>query len=92
MVVPSSGATTLFENLIARRADRDLADIDITVMLRDLPAEPTRDDVLRQAEQYAALGVTTLVCSATGPDPAAYLESTFGPVVGELAQIEPTHR
>ena len=69
---------------------RDIAEIDITVGFRDLPPVPTVDDVLRGAEAFAKLGASTLVCSATGPDPAAWLEDTFGPAMSELGAIERT--
>jgi F420-dependent oxidoreductase-like protein len=71
---------------------RDPTEIEVTAMFRDLPPEPTVDDVLRKAEAYAAAGVSTLVTSATGPDPASWLESTFAPSIDQLGQIEPTVR
>ena len=48
----------------------------------------TADDVVRGAEALAAVGVSTLVTGAVGPDPAGWLESTFGPVVERLRDIE----
>ena len=69
---------------------RDIADIDVTVMVQDLPPVPTVDDVLRGAEAFAKVGATTLVCSATGPDPGGWLEETFGPAMDQLAAIETT--
>ena len=33
----------------------------------------------RAAEGFAKVGASTLVCSATGPDPAGWLEDVFGP-------------
>jgi F420-dependent oxidoreductase-like protein len=69
---------------------RDIAEIDITVMFRDLPPAPTVDDVLRAAEAFAKVGASTLVCSATGADPAGWLEDTFAPAMAGLASIERT--
>jgi F420-dependent oxidoreductase-like protein len=68
---------------------RDPAQIEVTASYRDLPADWTTDDVLRGAEALAAVGVDTLVTGAVGPDPAQWLESTFGPVVERLREIEP---
>jgi alkanesulfonate monooxygenase SsuD/methylene tetrahydromethanopterin reductase-like flavin-dependent oxidoreductase (luciferase family) len=68
---------------------RDPNEIEVTVMYRDFPAGTTTDDLLRGAEAFAKLGVSTLVTGAVGPDPAAWLESTFGPAVERLHAIEP---
>ena len=62
-----------------------------TAMFRDFPANASADDLARGAEAFAAVGVSTLVASAVGDDPAATLESTFGPVVDRIATIEPSH-
>ena len=69
---------------------RDANEIEVTAMYRDFPADATPDDLVRGAEEFAEVGVSTLVTSAVGNDPAAYLESTFGPVVDRIATIEPT--
>ena len=50
------------------------------------------DDLIRDAEAFAAVGVSTLVTSSAGDDPAAWLESTFGPCMEKLAAIEPRTR
>jgi F420-dependent oxidoreductase-like protein len=68
---------------------RDPAEIEITAMFRNLPPTPGPDDVVRGAEQLARLGVATLVTGATGPDPAAALESTFTGAMERLWAIEP---
>jgi hypothetical protein len=57
-------------------------------MYRDLPPDATVDDLLRGAEALAKVGVHTLVTGAVGGDPAAWLESTFGPAMERLAVIE----
>jgi F420-dependent oxidoreductase-like protein len=68
---------------------RDPNDIEVTAMLRELPPSPTRADVLSKAEAMAKIGVSTGVTGAVGTDPAGWLESTFGPVMDDLAAIEP---
>jgi F420-dependent oxidoreductase-like protein len=69
---------------------RDPNEIEITAMFRDLPPDPTVDDIVRGAEALAALGVTTLVTGAMGDDPASWLEDTFGPAMDRITAIEPT--
>jgi alkanesulfonate monooxygenase SsuD/methylene tetrahydromethanopterin reductase-like flavin-dependent oxidoreductase (luciferase family) len=68
---------------------RDPNEIEVTAMLRDLPPDPTVDDVLWHAEALAKVGVATVVTSPMGDDPATALETTFGPAMDRLAQIEP---
>ena len=67
---------------------RDADEIEVTAMYRDLPRNPTVDDVVRGAEAYAAVGVSTLVTGAVGDDPAGWLESTFGPAMERLDAVE----
>jgi F420-dependent oxidoreductase-like protein len=68
---------------------RDPNEIEVTAMYRDLPPDAGVDDVVRGAESLAAIGVSTLVTGAVGHDPAAWLESTFGPAMEQIAAIEP---
>jgi alkanesulfonate monooxygenase SsuD/methylene tetrahydromethanopterin reductase-like flavin-dependent oxidoreductase (luciferase family) len=68
---------------------RDPNEIEVTTMFRDLPPSPTVDDIVRNAEAFAAIGVSTLITGATGHDPAGWLESTFAPAIDQLASIEP---
>src|SRR3954453_3315558 len=68
---------------------RDPSEIKIPAMFRNLPPSPTVDDVVRGAEEFAEIGVSTLVTSQVGHDPASALESTFGPAIDRLAEIEP---
>jgi hypothetical protein len=58
-------------------------------MFRDLPANPTVDDIVGGAEAFAKIGVSTLVTGAVGGDPAGWLESNFGPAMERIAAIEP---
>ena len=67
---------------------RDPNEIEVTAMFRNLPAGPTVDDIVRSAEAFAEVGVSTLVTGATGDDPAGWLESTFGPAMDRLAGVE----
>jgi len=68
---------------------RDPNEIEVTAMYRDFPADASADDIVRGAEAFAKVGAATLVTSAVGDDPAASLESTFGPLMDRLAAIEP---
>jgi alkanesulfonate monooxygenase SsuD/methylene tetrahydromethanopterin reductase-like flavin-dependent oxidoreductase (luciferase family) len=69
---------------------RDVNDIEVTAMYRDLPDGASVDDVVRGAEALAKVGVSTLVTGAEGDDPAGRLETIFGPAMERLAEIEPT--
>jgi len=71
---------------------RDVNEIEVTTMFRNLPAAPDADDVVRAAEELAAIGVATLVIGPVGEDPARWLESTFGPVMERLSAIKPAAR
>ncbi len=68
---------------------RDPNEIEVTTTIRDLPPSPTVDDVVRSAQAFAAIGVSTVITAATGDDPAGLLESTFAPAIDHLASIEP---
>ena len=68
---------------------RDPNEIEVTAMFRNMPPDPGVDDVVRAAEEFAAIGVTSLVIGATGDDPAGWMESTFGPAMARLGALEP---
>jgi F420-dependent oxidoreductase-like protein len=68
---------------------RDPNDIDVTVLYRELSRDATPDDVLRDAEAFAKVGVSTLITGPISDAPAAWLEATFGPAMDRLAAIEP---
>jgi len=79
-------------DVLARHCDdlgRDINDIEITTMYRDIAPDASVDDVVRGAENLAELGVSTLVTGAMGSDPGGWLESTFGPAIDRIAAIEP---
>ncbi len=69
---------------------RDPNEIEVTAMYRDLAPDASVDDVVRGAEEFAAVGVSTLVTGAVGHDPGAWLESTFAEAMDRLAAIEAT--
>jgi F420-dependent oxidoreductase-like protein len=68
---------------------RDPNEIEVTAMYRDIPAGASVDEVLRGAEAFAKVGVSTLVTGAVGPDPAGWLESTFGAAIFGLHDVTP---
>jgi F420-dependent oxidoreductase-like protein len=70
---------------------RDPNEIEVTAMYREIPADATVDDVVRGAEALAKVGVSSLVTGAVSDDPAAWLESTFGPAMERISAIEPAH-
>ena len=67
---------------------RDIREIEVTALFQGGEGW-TADDVVRSAEAYAAVGVATVMTSAPGPDPAAALESVYGPAVQRLAALQP---
>jgi F420-dependent oxidoreductase-like protein len=68
---------------------RNIAEIEVTA-LGGLPAGADSDALLRSAEAFAAVGVTTIMTGAVGDDPVATLEATFAPAIVRLAAIQPT--
>jgi F420-dependent oxidoreductase-like protein len=68
---------------------RDFGDIEVTTMLRNIPADPSVDDILAGASAFADVGVDTVMVGAVGDDPAGYLESTYGPAIDLLRELEP---
>jgi alkanesulfonate monooxygenase SsuD/methylene tetrahydromethanopterin reductase-like flavin-dependent oxidoreductase (luciferase family) len=65
---------------------RDVNEIEITTMHRQ--TSPTVDELVRDAEELAALGVSTVMTSPIGDDPARHLEETFGPAMDRLQAVE----
>ncbi len=68
---------------------RDPNEIEVSAMYRNIDPGASVDDVVRGAERLAAIGVSTLVTGAMGDDPAGWLESTFGPAMDRIKNIEP---
>src|SRR3954469_7288800 len=71
---------------------RDPNEIEVSAMYRDIAPGASVDDVVRGAEALAEIGVSTLVTGAMGDDPGGWLESTFGPAMTRIAEIEPKPR
>src|SRR3954453_7558547 len=67
---------------------RDPNEIEVTAMYRDIPPNASVDDVMRGAEAFAKVGVSTVVTSVVGDDPAGWIESTFGPAMERLTELE----
>jgi len=67
---------------------RDMREIEVTALLQ-AQDDWTPDDVVREAEGYAAVGTDTVMASAMGDDPAGKLEALFGPAVERLRAIQP---
>ncbi len=68
---------------------RDPKEIEVTAMFAGPQPGARSDELIRDAEALAAAGVSTLVTSCAGEDPAGWLESSFGPYMEKLAAIEP---
>ena len=69
---------------------RDPNEVEVSAMYREIPPGASVDDVVRGAESLADLGVSALVTGAMGADPGGWLESTFGPAMDRIREIEPT--
>jgi F420-dependent oxidoreductase-like protein len=69
---------------------RDPNEIEVTAMYRDFSPDATSDDIVRGAEAFAKVGVSTVVTGSVGDDPAGWLEARFGPAMRRLVEIEPT--
>ena len=67
---------------------RDPNEIEVTAMYREIAPGATVDDIVRGAEAFANVGVSTLVTGAVGDDPGGWLEATFGPAMDRIAAIE----
>ena len=69
-------------------AGRDLREIELTTLLQ-VGEDASTDQVLANAESYAAIGVGTVMAGATGPEPAKLLEAVYEPAMERLAGLEP---
>jgi F420-dependent oxidoreductase-like protein len=68
---------------------RDPNEIEVTATYREIPSVATADEVVRGAEEFAKVGVSTVVTGSMTGDPGGWLESTFGPAMERIAAIEP---
>jgi F420-dependent oxidoreductase-like protein len=69
-------------------AGRDIGEIEITAFLHPQP-DWTSEHVVRGATTLAGLGVATVMVSASGADPVAWLEQLAGPAMADLRAIAP---
>jgi F420-dependent oxidoreductase-like protein len=65
---------------------RDPGQIEVTALTM-VPEDADADAILRDAEALSAAGAAAVVIRSTGPDPARWLEETWGPIVPRLADI-----
>ncbi|HTU38286.1 MAG TPA: LLM class F420-dependent oxidoreductase [Acidimicrobiales bacterium] len=69
-----------------RDLGRDPDTIEVTALAM-VPDEADSDTILREAEALRSAGAETIVVRAAAPDPARWLESTWGPLVPRLADL-----
>ena len=66
---------------------RDPGHIEVTA-LPMVPDDAGPDALLRHAEEFAAVGVDTIVARSSQPEPERWLEEVWGPVIDKLGGIE----
>jgi F420-dependent oxidoreductase-like protein len=66
---------------------RDPDRIEVTA-LPMIPDDAGPDALLRHAEEFAAVGVHTIMARSSQPEPDRWLEEVWGPVVDKLGDIE----
>ena len=66
---------------------RDPGHIEVTA-LPMIPDDAGPDALLRHAEEFAAVGVDTIVARSSQPEPERWLEVVWGPVIDKLGGIE----
>jgi F420-dependent oxidoreductase-like protein len=66
---------------------RDPDQIEVTA-LPMIPDDAGPDRLLHHAEEFAGVGVHTIVARSTQPEPDRWLEEVWGPVVDKLGDIE----
>ena len=73
---------------------RDIREIEVTALMQ-VGSNWTPDDVLRNCEAYANVGVTTVMTSNAGAaaneNPETKLKTLFAPAVHHLASVKPRH-
>ena len=65
---------------------RDPSEIEMTALVM-VPDDADKDTVLREVEALAKAGAEAIVVRTTSPEPARWLEETWGPVMPELAAL-----
>jgi len=67
---------------------RNVAEIEVTTFGGMTP-DSSPDDVVRQAEAFGAIGVSTIMTGAVGDDPARWLEEHIAAAIPRVAAIQP---
>jgi F420-dependent oxidoreductase-like protein len=67
---------------------RDPSEIEVTSNI-GAQADIDSDEILRRVEEYASVGVSTVMAGAVGADPAGHLTDRWAPVMKRIADIEP---
>ncbi len=65
---------------------RNPGEIEVTALTM-VPEDADAEAILRDAEALSAAGAAAVVIRSTGPEPARWLEETWGPIVPRLADI-----
>jgi F420-dependent oxidoreductase-like protein len=69
-----------------RDVGRNPGEIEVTALTM-VSEDADADAILRDAEALSAAGAEAVVIRSTGPEPARWLEETWGPIVPRLADI-----
>jgi F420-dependent oxidoreductase-like protein len=67
---------------------RDPGEIEVTTNVGAL-GDLDSDDIVRRLEEFASVGVSTVMAGAVGANPAAHLSDRWAPVMQRIAAIEP---
>ncbi len=68
---------------------RDPTTIEATALFGNVPPDIDADGLVERAEGFAAVGVSTLMAGAVGPEPSRWLEEVLAPAMPQIAAIEP---
>jgi F420-dependent oxidoreductase-like protein len=77
-------------DILRRHCDdvgRDFGEIEVTTLVA-VPEDGDRGAIIGQAEGLAAVGVHTIMARSDQSEPARWLEEVWGPVMGELAEVQ----
>jgi len=67
---------------------RDPDEIEVTTNVGAL-GDLDSDEILRRLEEFASVGVSTVMAGAVGANPAGHLTERWAPVMQRIADIEP---
>ena len=67
---------------------RDPNEIEVTTNV-GAQGDVDGDELVRRLEEFASVGVVTVMAGAIGDDPAAHLTDRWAPVMKRIADIEP---